>query len=142
MRWLVLDSIETVKKGETCRALSRVPSAEYSSEVLMVEMMAQTGAVLLGLETDYQKDLIFAKIEAVEFIPPYDCGQAIEIEAKAESFRPEGAWMDGVVRNHKGEIARARFLLMHVDGLDSKLCEPVTFHKAFMQHFKVRDKIQ
>ncbi len=142
MRWLVLDSIETIEKGKLARSRSKIPFCEYSSEVLMVEMMAQTGAVLLGAETDYQKDLVFAKIESVEFNPPYGSGESIWIEATAESFRPEGAWLDGVIRGPDREIAKCRFLLMHVDGFDSQIQKPITFHEAFMQHFDVRDKIK
>ncbi len=142
MRWLLLDQIERIEKGKRAFAKSRIPQTECSPEPLLMEMMAQTGAVLLGAESDYQKDLIFAKIEAADFTPPYTSGEPVWIETFADAFRPEGAWMDGVVRTKTHEIVRSRFLLMHVEGLNSQSKEPITFHPAFMNYFNVREKIQ
>lgn len=142
MRWLLLDEIERIERGKRAFARSRVPQGECSPEPLLIEMMAQTGAVLLGAESDYQKDLIFAKIETADFTPPYTSGESVWIETSADAFRPEGAWMDGWVRTQDREIVRGRFLLMHVEGLNSEQHQPITFHPAFMNHFKVRDKIQ
>lgn len=141
MRWLLLDDIERIEKGKRAVAQSRVPAAEYSREVLMTEMMAQTGAVLLGAESDYQKDMVFAKIEFAEFLPPYQAGQRLRIEATAEGFRPEGAWIDGVIRTGDREVARGRLLLMQLEGLIPGHGKPVTFHQEFMEHFKVREKV-
>ena len=64
MRWLLLEKVHSIRKGEKAVASAKVPRAPYSLEVLFIEMMAQTGGLLVGAESNYQKDLIFAKIES------------------------------------------------------------------------------
>ncbi len=142
MRWLVLDEVLVIERKVKAAARSHVPSTEFSPETLMIEMMAQTGALLLGAETDYQEDLVFAKIERASFNANFERHQILYIQANAESLRPEGAWLEGCVKNESGEIGRARFLLMNVGHLIPGKEEPITFHHAFMDYFRVREKIK
>ena len=141
MRWLLLDEILSIQKKEVAKAQSRIPQAEYSSELLLVEMMAQTGALLLGAESDFKEDVIFAKIERAEFGRLLS-GEKIEIEAKCENLRSEGSWFEAQVKSEKGTLAKARFLLMNVGHIIPGSTEPISFHENFMNHFKVREKIK
>lgn len=141
MRWLLLDRIQSIEKGKKAIALSKVPRAPYSSEVLFVEMMAQTGGLLVGAENDYQKDLIFAKIEHVTITRVPDSGTPIRIEAWAEKLGPEGGWLEGAITSSGELIAKGNFLLMTVEHLVAGETRSITFHDAFMNYFDVRAKI-
>ena len=142
MRWLVLDKILYIEKGVRALTRSHIPDAEYSSEVLMVEMMAQTGALLIGAENDFHEDVVFAKIESAEFEHLYKAGDAIIVEAFSENLRPEGAWIDAVIKKGEIVIARAKLFLICVGNLAAGRNKSITFHDAFMRHFNVREKIK
>ena len=141
MRWLLLDEIVSVERRLRAKSRSRVPDAPFSPEVLMIEMMAQTGALLIGAETDYKEDLIFAKIEEAEFEHPLSPGENLEIEVTSQDVRPAGAWLDGIIRMAGKSIAKSRFLLMNVGPLIPENREPVSFHRDFMEHFRIREKV-
>lgn len=108
----------------------------------MVEMMAQTGAVLLGAEVDYAEDLVFAKIESAEFEEPLAGGTVLEVEATSEHLRADGAWIDGSIRVGGVIKAKAKILLMVVGHFVSGSQVPKTFHAAFMEHFQIRGRIR
>ncbi len=141
MRWLLLEKIHSIHKGKKAVASSKVPQAPYSSEVLFIEMMAQTGGLLVGAESDYQKDLIFAKIETATITSVPKPGTPLQIEAWSEGLGAEGGWLEATITCGEGLVARAKLLLMTVGGLSAGQTKSVTFHEAFMDHFKVREKI-
>jgi hypothetical protein len=141
MRWLLLEKVHSIQRGKKATASSKVPQAPYSSEVLFIEMMAQTGGLLVGAESDYQKDLIFAKIESAAITAVPKSGTPLQIEAWSESLGPEGGWLEAAITCLEGPVACAKLLLMAVDGLSSSQKKSVTFHDAFMDHFKVREKV-
>ena len=141
MRWLLLDKILSIQKGKKAVTESRVPKAPYSSEVLFVEMMAQTGGLLVGAESDYQKDVVFAKIESAVFTQIPNPGTSIKIEATCDGLAAEGGWIEGVITSAEGVIAKAKLLLMSVGRLIPEKPTPITFHDNFMNHFKVREKV-
>lgn len=142
MRWLLLDEIIGIEKGVKARTRSHIPSGEFSPETLMIEMMAQTGGLLVGAEHDFQQDLIFAKIEKADFDHTYKAGEAIEIEATSENLRPEGAWVDARILSGERVIARSRLMLMNAGQLVPGKNGSTTFHDAFIQHFNVRQKVK
>lgn len=142
MRWLLLDEIIGIEKGRSAKTRSRVPDLEASAEVLMIEMMAQTGGLLLGAESDYRDNLIFAKIENAEFSGNYKAGDAIEIRVSSESLKPEGSWIDGLILREAETVASARFLLMNAGEIVPGRTRSITFHEGFMNHFKVLEKIR
>jgi hypothetical protein len=141
MRWLLLEKVEVIHKGRKAVAFSKVPDAPYSSEVLFVEMMAQTGGLLVGAESDYRKDLVFAKIENATLSCIPKTGTSLQIEAWSESLGADGGWLEATITCEGGLVARARLLLMAVTGLSGTQTKSVTFHDAFMNHFKVREKV-
>lgn len=141
MRWLLLDKVHSIQKGKKAVTSSKVPQAPYSAEVLFVEMMAQTGGLLVGAESDYQKDLVFAKIENATITNLPKPGTPIQIEAWSESLGTEGGWLEANITCAEGPVATAKLLLMAVSGLSSGQMGSITFHQAFMNHFSVREKI-
>ena len=141
MRWLLLEKVHSIDKGKKAITSARVPKAPYSSEVLFIEMMAQTGGLLVGAESDYQKDLIFAKIENATIANVPASGTPLQIEAWSESLGPDGGWLEATITCADGLVATAKLLLMAVSGLSSGQTKSITFHDAFMNHFSVREKI-
>ena len=141
MRWLLLEKVHSIHKGKKAVTTSKVLQAPYSSEVLFIEMMAQTGGLLVGAETDYQKDLIFAKIENATITNVPVPGTPLQIEAWSESLGTEGGWLEATITCADGPVAQAKFLLMSVSGLSPQQTKSITFHEAFMDHFDVRGKI-
>ena len=142
MRWLLLDEVVSIEKKSKACTRSRVPQGPVSAEPLLMEMMAQTGGLLLGAEKDFQDDIIFAKIEAADFFDS-SAGEEINIEATSEALRPEGSWMDASIKTLDGRtVATSRFLLMNAGRLEADAAGPVVFHEAFMNHFQVREKIK
>lgn len=142
MRWLLLDEIVEIQKGCRARSRSRIPSDEVSPEILLIEMMAQTGGILLGAENEFKDNVIFAKIDTSEFPNQGRPGEVIDILAASEALRPEGSWMNAVVQNSRGIFARARFMLVCTGSLIPDVSHSITFHEAFMSHFKVREKVR
>jgi len=141
MRWLLLEKVQSIHKGKKAVASARAPKAPYSSEVLFIEMMAQTGGLLVGAESDYRKDLIFAKIEHAAITSVPVPGTPLQIEAWSESLGTEGGWLEATITCAEGPVATAKFLLMAVSGLSPEQKKSITFHDAFMNHFNVREKI-
>ncbi|OQA56126.1 MAG: (3R)-hydroxymyristoyl-ACP dehydratase [Candidatus Omnitrophica bacterium ADurb.Bin277] len=141
MRWLLLDRICSIHRGKKAVTESRVPSAPYSREVLFIEMMAQTGGLLVGAESDYKNDVVFAKIEHATFSEVPVSGTPITIEACADGLAPEGGWIEGVITSAGGIVARSKFLLMSVGRLLPDRAGSVTFHENFMSYFNVREKV-
>ena len=141
MRWLLLDEVTEIRKGRFAKTKSRVP-AGASPAVLLMEMMAQTGGLLLGAEDDFARDIVFAKIEEADFSPSLKTGDSLEIEASSGDLRSEGAWLEAAVHSKGGQVARSRFLLVGAGNLRPELGRSVTFHPAFMNHFRVREKVR
>ena len=141
MRWLLLEKVHSIHKGKKAVASAKVPKAPYSSEVLFIEMMAQTGGLLVGAESDYKKDLIFAKIENATITSVPVAGTPLQIEAWSESLGAEGGWLEATITCAGGPVAQAKLLLMAVSGLSPEQTKSITFHDAFMNHFSVREKI-
>ena len=141
MRWLLLEQVHSIHKGKKAIASSKVPKAPYSREVLFIEMMAQTGGLLVGAESDYQKDLIFAKIESATITHVPKPGVSLQIEAWSESLGADGGWLEATITCAEGPVARAKLLLMAVSGLSPAQTKSITFHESFMNHFNVRKKI-
>lgn len=142
MRWLLLDEVLSIEKKCKACALSRVPAGPVSVEPLLMEMMAQTGGLLLGAEKNFQDDIIFAKIETADFFGSRP-GEELRIEASSEALRPEGSWIDAVIETRDGKkAAQSRFLLISVGRLDPTVPRPIVFHEAFMKHFRIKEKIK
>jgi len=142
MRWRLLDEVLEIQYGKFARSLSRVPAMRVSSQVLMIEMMAQTGALVLGAQHDFRQDVVFAKIAGVRFFNDAPSGAEIIIRAAADGLRPEGAWFDATVGQADRLLAEGRLMIMNVGHLLAGRTEPVSFHRVFMDHYRIREKVQ
>lgn len=155
MRWNVLDEIIRIEKGKCAVSSSHVPSAPVSPELLFTEMMAQTAGLLLGAETHFQEDVVFIKIHQAQFYPPFEAGRSLCVKAYADQIKPEGAWFEASVslNGDSRGIAQARLLLMNIGRITAHSPEgskeaplpegegPVTFHRNFMEHYRIHEKL-
>lgn len=142
MRWALLDEVLEIQKGKRAQSRSRVPQAPCSPQVLMIEMMAQTGALLVGAGSQFEQDVVFAKIEEAFFEENLVPGTPLFIEAVCDSLRPEGAWIEGSIRDDRSTVARSRLLLMNVGRLAPDRAHSVTFHPEFLNHYKILEKVR
>lgn len=142
MRWLWLDEIVEIEKGVKAFTRSRVPQSGITRELLLIEMMAQTGGLLVGAMHNFEQDVVFSKIEHAQFEKGLKEGELLEIEAVSDQLRPEGAWIDAAIRCMNRLVARARLLLANVGHLVPEHNQSVTFHPEFMRYFKVRNKVR
>jgi 3-hydroxyacyl-[acyl-carrier-protein] dehydratase len=147
MRWLLLTRFEVLKKHSHSRArmsfsgsedffADHYPQKPSVPQTLMIEMIAQTGGVLYGLDIDFAKEVILAKIDQAEFpvevLPPCE----LVVEARIEEESDSGVWISGTVRCQDQKVAAARLMLITTESLrgDGQM---VVFNKRFMDYFDI-----
>ena len=149
MRWDLVDRFEVLKKGVYSRAVKAFDGSEdfFSEhepghprvpEPLFIEMIAQAGGVLFGLGIDFKKEVILAKIEGARFERTVTPPCTLDIEARIEEEREEGAWISGEVKLGKERVATVRILLatMELAGPSGK---SVVFNDHFLKHYDIRN---
>jgi 3-hydroxyacyl-[acyl-carrier-protein] dehydratase len=146
VRWELIDRFDVLKKGRFARATMSFDGAEdffaehdpgrpRVPEPLYLEMIAQTGGVLLGQSLGFKKEVILAKIENAKFgaivVPPCE----FKVEADIEDEREEGAWVSGAVRHGAELVASARMFLVAIEALSPD--KMVVFNERFMKHYDI-----
>jgi len=131
MSWIWLDGVESFEKARSVRAWKEW-SAEFPSSYL-IELIAQAGAILLGAESQFKDDIVFTKIEGVEFLGRPEGGKRLEIEVEPEGLRAEGGWFRGQVFQEGGKVLEGRVLLMNVGRLRPDGKGPITFPKELIE---------
>lgn len=148
MRWDLIDQFEVLKKGSFSRAVKSFSGHEdffmehydvwpLVPQTLCIEMIAQAGGVLVGLGLDFKKEVILAKIDSAEFGPTISPPCQLQIEARIEEEREEGAWVSGKVNLGKDLIVKAKILLVTVDSLTDAKRTQVVFNDHFLKHYDV-----
>lgn len=105
MRWIHIDDVVELRRGEYARAVKVIPSnADYLDDhfpgfpvmphSLLIESMAQTGGILVGKSSGFTRDIILAKIDSAEFFAFTRPGDRLVIEASIREMREEGARVD------------------------------------------------
>ncbi len=130
MSWIWLDGVESFEKARGVRARKNwEPSYPQS---YLVELIAQAGALLLGAESDFKDDLVFTKIEGVEFFERPTPEKEVQIEVEAEGLRKEAGWFRGEVFQEGRKLAKGRVLLMNVGRLRPDGIGPITFPETLI----------
>lgn len=142
MRWVLIDEIIEIRKGRRALLRSHIPSSSVFPGFLVVEMMAQAGALLLGPESAFTENLVFAKIDSIKFGTPLYAGDSLEIEAWSDQLKGEGAWINVRAVKENGMAAEGSLLLMSAGNLLPGRKSSITFHENFMSHFRVREKVR
>ena len=99
--------------------------------------MAQAGAILLGAENGFTEDVVFTKIEAVEFLAAPVAGENLEIFVEADALRREAGWFRGEIFQKGERVVRGRVLLMNVGRLRQDGVGPITFPEPLTEGLKV-----
>lgn len=134
MGWVWLDGVDKFQKGERLRAWKRWDGSFPLS--YLVEMVAQAGAILLGAESQFESDVVFTKIEGVEFFGRPGDGKRLEIEVEPQNLREEGGWFRGRISQDGEKLLEGRVLLMNVGRLRPDGKGPVTFPRQLIEALK------
>ena len=135
MSWIWLDGVEAFEKGKRVRAWKKW-EAQFPASYL-IEFIAQAGGVLLGGESDFENDIVFIKIEKVEFFAQPEAGERVEIEVVPEGIRSEGGWFVGKIFQDGRKILEGKVLLMNVGRLKPETAGPITFPRQLIESLKV-----
>lgn len=149
MRWDLIDKFEVLRKGEYSRAYKKfkgtedffkehLPGFPRVPEPLFLEMIAQAGGVLYGLNEDYKKDIILAKITQAEFGAPVVPPCELVVEAKIDEEREEAAWVSGSVKKGSDIVARANIMLVTM-ALEPGKDEGIVFNNHFLKTYDIRN---
>ena len=136
MGWIWLDGVEDFEKERSIRAWKKW-EASFPLAYL-VELIAQAGAILLGAESGFKDDIVFTKIEEVEFLGKPEAGQRLAIEVEPQSLRKEGGWFLGRVFQGEAKIVKGRVLLMNVGRLRPDGKGPITFPQQLIEAITAR----
>lgn len=139
MSWIWLDEVRSFERARHVQAVKRWQS--FFPKVYLVEMMAQAGAILLGAESDFQNDVLFSKIEKMEFLETPEPDEEIEIHVKVDALRPEAGWFHGEIEQNRKKIARGRVLLVNVGRLLPGRREPITFPSFLLEKIRNAEKV-
>ena len=135
MSWVWLDGVRNFEKGKSVKAWKGWKSSFPMP--FLIEMVAQAGGLLLGAESNYDEDIVFTKVEGVEFIRRPEAGE-LEIEVEPESIRREGGWFVGRVFQNGIKIMQGRILLMNVVLLRPDGKGPITFPQQLISGLKLK----
>ncbi|MEI8344702.1 MAG: beta-hydroxyacyl-ACP dehydratase [Candidatus Omnitrophota bacterium] len=147
MRWKLLDRFDVLKKHSHARAGVRLtgredffedhfPGKSVVPQTLMLEMIAQTGGVLYGLDIDFEREVILVKIDGADFITQIEPPCELVVEAKIVEESESGARISGTVSCGARQAASAEILLAAVDSLGDG-ARKVVFSKRFMETYDV-----
>ncbi len=131
MSWVWLDGVTSFERAKRIRAWKNWEAGFPTA--YLIEMMAQAGAILLGAESDYQEDIVFTKIEKVDFTSLPRDGGRLEIEVEADGLRREGGWFQGRVFQEGSPIGEGRVMLMNIGRLRPDGLGPITFPKQLLE---------
>lgn len=135
MSWIWLDGVEAFEKAKSVRAWKKWEASFPLS--YLVEMIAQAGAILLGAEGGFESDIVFTKIEGVQFLGQPEAGKRLAIEVEPESLRREGGWFLGRVFQEGEKMLEGRVLLMNIGRLRPDGQGPITFPQQLIEALKV-----
>ena len=148
MRWDLIDQFEVLRKNDFARASKAFsgredflthhpPGAPTVPEPLFIEMIAQAGGVLYGLGIGFKKEVILAKIEGAVFPSPVRPPCRLDIEAKIDEEREEGAWISGEVRLSGARVASVKILLVTIESLSGLASGKIVFNDRFLSHYDI-----
>ena len=148
MKWDLLERFDVIKKGAYAKAQKsysgsedffreHYPAKPVVPEPLFIEMIAQTGGVLFGLDIDFKKEVVLAKVSRAIFQSVVTLPCTFEIEAKIDEQREEGAWISGTVKKDGETVAVAQILLVAMDSLGEENKKNIVFSPSFLKHFDI-----
>ncbi|MBI4398506.1 MAG: hypothetical protein HY586_05220 [Candidatus Omnitrophica bacterium] len=157
MRWLLLDSFDYIDaesgRARASRAITRAEDFfdDYFNffpvlpPTLLIEMIAQTGGVLVGASIHFSKEIILGKIDWARFYAEVMPPSLLAIEAWITDKSEDGTRIEGKITNQDQLVAEASILLGHLEQLEQYgMPRPegeisVVFSNEFMNSYKIKD---
>ena len=138
MRWIWIDRILELERGERCVTVKNVSAAEevlhdhfpatdsrparpVMPNPLVIEGMAQTAGIMVGHAGDFKEKVVLAKITKASFTGVARPGYTIRYTAEMDSFSQAGASTHGtaeLIDPHTGEtrpLAEITLMFSHID---------------------------
>jgi 3-hydroxyacyl-[acyl-carrier-protein] dehydratase len=126
MRWIWIDKLLEVRKGEFARAIKNLTLAEehlhdhfpgypVMPASLIIEGLAQTGGILVGDARDFTEKVILAKIPRAEFFGVACAGDQLIYEVTLKDLRAEGAIVEAKAFLGGEVLAEAEIVFAHLD---------------------------
>jgi len=140
--WRILSAVDQVVPGQYAKTRAQNWVSDYAPEFLMLEMMAQTGGLVIGSQHDFAGNVVFAKVEAAEFAnhEPRATNHELMVEAFArDGVGEQGSWIEAHILAGETKVASAKLFLIDAGDLDGSKIS-VTFHPEFLEYYQVRNK--
>ena len=129
MRWIWIDRIIELDKGQRCVAIKNISLAEdvlhdhygVMPNTLIIEGMAQTAGILVGHAREFAEKVILAKIGKATFKAVGEPGKTLRYTAELDRIDESGASTTGVVElidPVTGEaelLAEINLMFSHID---------------------------
>lgn len=138
MRWIWIDRILELERGQRCVTIKNVSAAEdvlhdhfpatdkrpampVMPNPLIIEGMAQTAGIMVGHAGDFKEKVILAKITKAVFSDAARPGYTIRHTAEMDNFSKAGASTTGkteLIDPHTGEakpLAEITLMFSHID---------------------------
>ena len=138
MAWVWLDGIDDFVRAKSVKAWKKWNPSFPGS--YLVEFIAQAGAILLGAESHFEEDVIFTKIEGVQFLGRPEADKRLDIEVETENLRREGGWFSGRIFQEGHKIMEGRVLLMNIGRLRPDGQGPITFPEQLIEGLSLEKK--
>ena len=154
MRWIMFDSFNFIDvengKAQAKRGITRAEDIFEDTfnfqpifpPVLLIEMIAQTGGVLVGAVINFSKEIILGKIDWARFpneiLPP----AVLVIDAWITDKSEDGTRIEGKITADGKTLCEASILLGHLGRLETGLLdgqESVVFNDLFLSSFKIKE---
>ena len=154
MRWVMFDSFSfiDVEKGKAQAKRAITCADDFFDDtfnfqpilppVLMIEMIAQTGGILVGATINFSKEIILGKIDWARFpyevVPPAILVMDAWITDKSE----DGTRIEGKITADEKVLCEASVLLGHLGRLETGLSEgqeSIVFNDKLLNTFKIKE---
>lgn len=139
--WRILSAVDQIVPGQYAKTRAQNWVSDYAPEFLMLEMMAQTGGLVIGSQRDFAGNVVFAKVESAEFSGLRSPASELIVEAFArDGVGEQGSWIEAHILAGEAKVASAKLFLIDAGDLDGSNIS-VTFHPEFLEYYQVRQKI-
>jgi len=126
MRWFLIDRYQDIQPEESLRAIKLLSNNERFLEqnypwnpifppTLMIEMMAQAGGVLTGINMGFQKEVILGKVVEADFQRPISPPASLTIVAKTISQEVQASWTEMTIQDEEGVFAHSKIMFALLD---------------------------
>ncbi len=116
MRWWWIDKFVEFQSGEYAKTVKNValseeqlkdyfPGYPVMPHSLIIEGLAQTGGLLIGQLSDFERPVVLAKVSSAKFYFAPTPGDQLVYTARLERIQPDGALVRGT--SHVGEKLQA-----------------------------------